>query len=80
MTTMNLLLSEMRFRWLNSVLTLLAIAAAATLFVGGPMLIAVRVWFSLPAMWKRRRLRLCCELLLIVPCLQDMPFATKPCR
>lgn len=37
---MNLLLSEMRFRWLNSVLTLLAIVAAATLFVGGPTLIA----------------------------------------
>jgi hypothetical protein len=40
MTTMNLLLSEMRFRWLNSALTLLAIAAAATMFVGGPTLIA----------------------------------------
>ena len=40
MTTMNLMFSEMRFRWLNSVLTLLAIAAAATLLVGGPTLIA----------------------------------------
>jgi len=40
MTTMNLMLSEMRFRWLNSVLTLGAIVAAATLLVGGPTLIA----------------------------------------
>jgi len=39
MSTLNLMLSEMRFRWLNSLLTLLAIAAAGTLFVGGPMLI-----------------------------------------
>lgn len=40
MTTMNLMLSEIRFRWLNSLLMLSAIAAAATLLVGGPMLIA----------------------------------------
>ena len=40
MSTINLLLNEMRFRWLSSLLTLLAIAAAATLFVSGPTLIA----------------------------------------
>lgn len=40
MSTLNLLLNEMRFRWLSSLLTLLAIVAAATLFVSGPTLIA----------------------------------------
>lgn len=40
MSTLHLLLSEIRYRLLNFVLSLLAIAAAATLFVAGPMLIA----------------------------------------
>ena len=40
MSTFNLLFNEMRFRWLSSLLTLLAIVAAATLFVSGPTLIA----------------------------------------
>ncbi len=40
MTTIQLILSEIRFRWLNFVLSLIAVVTAATLFVAGPTFLA----------------------------------------
>ncbi|MCH5373633.1 MAG: hypothetical protein JJ992_06625, partial [Planctomycetes bacterium] len=40
MSTLNLILAEIRFRWLNFLLSLLAVTVAATLFIVGPTLIS----------------------------------------